>query len=366
MATFGVFVCRISDVYNHPDADKLTIVKVNDFTCISNKLEDGSWRYQKGDLVAYIPEHSILPNELLKKMGFWSEENNIGTLAGAYGNRIKATKLRGVLSQGLLYPVTELGEVVEGQEVSELLGIKKYEPEVPKTMGGEVLSLFDYAYQYDIENILKYPTTFEDGEEVIITEKLHGTFFGLVYVPGLEHDEAFGNFLVASKGLLAKGMFFKNIEKNDRNVYVQMLKTLPTSTWISTVLSKYNEPVYIFSEIFGKGIQDLQYGQNKPAVRCFDVRIGLPGQGRFLPQDEFVDFVRQLGIETVPLLYRGPYSNEIINSLKNGRDSISGSNIREGIVIKPTIERSHKRIGRIIMKAVSEDYLLRKNGTEFQ
>lgn len=54
MSEFKVPVVRVISVEHHPDADRLSIVKVLGFTCISAKLEDGSHRYKEGDLVAYI------------------------------------------------------------------------------------------------------------------------------------------------------------------------------------------------------------------------------------------------------------------------------------------------------------------------
>ena len=105
MANFEVKVVKIDSKENHPNADRLTIYKIGGYTCISNKLEDGSDRYNVGDLVVYIPSDSVLPEALLKKMEFWDEEKGKGVLAGSLGNRVKPLKLRGIFSEGVLYPV---------------------------------------------------------------------------------------------------------------------------------------------------------------------------------------------------------------------------------------------------------------------
>lgn len=39
--------------------------------------------------------------------------------------------------------------------------------------------------------------------------------------------------------------------------------------------------------------------------------------------------------------------------------------MREGIVIRPVLERRHDALGRVQLKSVSDDYLLRKGGTEY-
>ena len=72
-----------------------------------------------------------------------------------------------------------------------------------------------------------------------------------------------------------------------------------------------------------------------------------------------------LNIPRVPVLYKGPYSHDIVKQLTDGKSTYDKNQIREGVVITPLIERENAEIGRVILKSVSEDYKLRKNGTEF-
>lgn len=103
MADFQVRVVKIDEVIKHPNADSLTINRIGGYECISNLKEDGTPRYKAGDLVVYIPEAALLPEWMLQKMGFWDQGR--GTLSGSRGNRVKAIRLRGIISQGILYPV---------------------------------------------------------------------------------------------------------------------------------------------------------------------------------------------------------------------------------------------------------------------
>jgi RNA ligase (TIGR02306 family) len=105
MGTFATPIVRVLSVEHHPNADRLSIVKILGYTAISGKLEDGSHRYKEGDLVVYIPSASILPEWLLKEMDFWDKEKNMGSLAGSNGDRVKPLRLRGIYSEGVLYPV---------------------------------------------------------------------------------------------------------------------------------------------------------------------------------------------------------------------------------------------------------------------
>ena len=80
-------------IERHPDADLLELARIGDYYSIVLKGQ-----FQTGDTCAYIPEASVIPDNLIAKMGLE------GKLAGRAHNRVKAIKLRGVLSQGLVYP----------------------------------------------------------------------------------------------------------------------------------------------------------------------------------------------------------------------------------------------------------------------
>ena len=98
MANFECKVYKIDSVKEHPNADRLNLVHIKGFTCIANKLEDGSPRYKAGDLVVYIPENALLPQWMMVNLGLWDEEKLKGKLAGSDGNRCKAIRLRGIYS----------------------------------------------------------------------------------------------------------------------------------------------------------------------------------------------------------------------------------------------------------------------------
>lgn len=393
MAEFEVKIVKIDDVIDHPNADRLTIVKIGGFNCIANKLEDGTWRYDAGDPVVYIPEAAVVPDWLLKKMGFWDDENGKGGLAGSRGNRVKAMKLRGIFSQGILMPVEpcmdydENGTVLVateltndsngsdprsllqvGDDVAELLGITKYEPTIPTSMSGQVYNTFGKTLSFDVENIQKYPDVFVDGEMVNVTEKLHGTWTCFGAYP-LEPE--LWETIVASKGNSAKGLAFKITEENADNLYVKMLHATEDKNG-DNVLDRLvaimwdsvdkRIPVYILGETYGKGVQDLAYGEEKPTFRAFDIYVGEPGQGEYMDVAAKNVLFDALGIDAVPALYDGPFSMEKMEELRDGRD-YSNSNIREGIVIRPVIERRDNFVGRAMLKYVSPKYLLRKGDT---
>ena len=347
MATFEAKIHRIR-VEPHPNADRLELAAIGGYRCIVAKGQ-----YQSGDLAAYIPEGAVCPDWLIAELGLE------GRLAGAKKNRVKAIKLRGILSQGLVYPVdgerlrvTPSG-LQEGHDVTDLLELTKYEPPIPTHMQGEVANAFGYTLRYDIEDVKKWPDVLKEGERVHITEKIHGTWCCL----GIHPDRG---PIITSKGLSAKGLVFKLNEANENNLYVRAWEAYRDKfDLLRTYLAEGNSPIYVLGEIHGRGVQDLHYGEPKPVFRVFDMYVGHPGEGRYLsPNDTQVVACRLL--PCVPHLYEGPFSTEIMEKLTSGPTVLGRHNIREGVVIRPFQERRHLELGRVILKSVSEAYLTRK------
>lgn len=403
MSDFSVEVVEIDSVEKHPNADRLDLVHIGGYVCIANKKEDGSSRYAAGDLVVYIPEAAKLPEWLLKKLGFWDTEKGKGMLTGSKGDRIKAIRLRQVLSQGVLYPVNSfkiekgIGNSIEfwnsdrncfsdfavekGMDVANILGITKWEPEIPATMRGSCAGNIEFAIPFDVENGQKFDKIFNVGEEVVASEKLHGTFCCLAYVPNLNDPELLhGCFFASSKGMIHKGLYLKNTEDNAHNIYHRFLLSsapiskTPMTEMLAKISAYFNgERVFVMGEIFGRSIQDLTYGLETPEFRCFDIFVGPVSSGRYINDDELEYVLNNIAeIKRVPVLYRGPFSMEKMIELRDGNTYVDSApaevrlhHIREGIVVKTCKERSNRWLSRTQFKLVSPAYLLRKGGTEF-
>lgn len=372
MSKFEVKVSKINKVEDHPNADRLAVVTIGGYRCIANKNHDGTWRYQTGDLVVYVPEQAVIPEMVLKTIGFWDDSKGKGMLGGSKGDRVRAIKLRDIVSQGILIPLDKIpaGNLIEGTDVADLLGIVKYEPEIPASMSGDVWNASGMTIKYDIESIQKHPGVFLDRELVVVTEKLHGTWS----LFGIHVDENGSKTrIVSSKGLSARGLAFKFTEENvAKNLYLQVLERTRNTDGetLLDLVEKIMLPVfpgqsvYVLGETFGRGVQDLAYGEQVPTLRVFDIYVGSPGAGHYLNTDNMAYYAHRLEVESVPRLYTGEFNMDKMTELRDGID-FSGSNIREGIVIRPLIERIDPNLGRVQVKYVSPDYLLRKGGTEF-
>lgn len=385
MSTFEVKAYNIK-IEPHPNADAIELAKIGEYRSIIRKGQ-----YKDGDLVIYIPEAAVLPEWVLKKLDFWDNDNNKGKLNGPKGNRVKAIRLRGIVSQGLIFPLefrkdvvdvdtnisSDVWVLIKGEaesgivinkdtDYAKIMGIEKYEPPIPIHMAGEVFNAFGMTIKYDIENYKKWPDILLEGEDVVMTEKLHGTWMCAGYHPNSTVP------IVTSKGLSDKGLAFKFNEANKNNLYINALKNT-TDEKGNNIIARYkylrndSEPFYILGEIFGAGIQDLTYGNNPPSFRVFDIYVGEPGKGKYLNWDELVQVCHLLQVQTVPLLYRGPFSVNKMQEVTDGKETVTGKEtcIREGVVIKPIPERNNDSIGRVILKNVSDKYLTRKNPTEY-
>jgi RNA ligase (TIGR02306 family) len=269
--------------------------------------------------------------------------------------------------------------VIEGENVADFLEIDKFSPVIPTSMSGEVFNLGYAPVKFDLEPIEKNPDLFRVGEPVDITEKLHGTFFGVTILTddgsGVDIEDAFvgplgRNVVVYSKGLGQKGLVFKDNEQNAHNLYVMAWKKLDTPKfwdWYNDLIRGGEhtcDAIHILGEVYGQGVQDLTYGSDKKELRIFAIGNTMDNETLWACQDSVTDHCETMGAERVPLLWSGGYSSEIVVEHRDGKTTLGGQHIREGVVVY-----SHGRVdpefGNVKLKAVSPKYKLRKGGTEF-
>lgn len=370
MSSFDVQIRRLT-VEPHPDADRLDVVQVDGYQCISQK-----GRFQTGDLAVYVPTDGVVPEAILKVSGFWDAEKEKGMLAGKNGDRVKPIRLRGILSEGILIDLDTLDAVadekygpdrikdewVEHADVATLLGIEKYEAPIPVHLAGDVKNCPGPIHAYtDIENIKKFPNVLVEGESVVATEKAHGSCMIVML-----HE---GEFYVSSKGFAGKGQYLvdtKDEEGRSTNAYWrafyaatldEKLKRAADESGIGTI--------YLFGEVLG--VQDLKYGMENGEVRfvAFDAQFG--ENKPYLNWRALTSFLYTYRIPQVPTLYEGPYSLAAIEEASTGTEHLTGTegHIREGVVVRPVRERRDDEVGRVILKSISPDYLTRKGGSEF-
>jgi RNA ligase (TIGR02306 family) len=384
MSKFDVQVRAVSAIDSHPKADMLEFARIEGYQAIIKK-----GLVKAGDLVVYLPESAMLPEFVLRTAGLWNEVEGKGLCAGELGNRVKTVKLRGSLSQGVVYPLNNLADhplgpgwylqdaqaglwpVREGEDVAAILGVTKHVPEVPAELAGAVMPVGRHLIpDFDIEDVKKYPHILQEGEDVFVTEKLHGIMTGAVLLPLHEAIDGM-RFFVFGKGLGHDGLAFIDDESNKDNVYLKIAHKYNLKGRLEQLAERLEEdssPLFMLGETFGIGVQDLGYGV-KPDYRAFAIGAGYRGREQYLDYLTAREHAAAIGIQWVPELYRGPYSKAILDKVITGKETLSGKevHIREGGVIEPKFPREAHEIGRVILKAVSPDYLARPgNTTEYQ
>lgn len=408
MSTFTVPFTKIREILPHDNATALEIAKVYDWNVVVQK-----GKYKAGDEIIYVPVDSILP---------WDLENRIfppESKIKLRHSRIRSIKIRGQISQGMVLDIEDahafdgaLKDLELETDVSVLLGITKYEHPAnelpanmkvgqPKKKPGNP----NFKKYTDIENFKYYDRMFQDGEDVYVSEKLHGTSFRAGWYPMVANTlwkkikRFFGKlpayeFCWGSRTIQIQvkgkhdGVNIPSQGVNFDDVYTKMVKTYNLKEVIPNGYA-------IYGEIVGDGIQKgYTYGCGPKEHKLYVYDVMETNSGKYLDyfrvdhhgftfarSDEdafnlvapdknaeplFPMLLMSWGLERVPELYVGPFSKEVIDGLRDGDSTITGQKIREGIVIKPLVEKTC-RIGRKVLKYISDAYYLKnqENGTDF-
>ena len=326
----------------------------------------------------YLPPDTVLSEEFEAKL--FAPDAKIKL----HKRRIKAIKIRGKISQGMIIDPAEypLDYVVQN--------VSKYEPpvaEMPRNMQVKKVrpDLKAFVRYSDIENFRYYDRIIQDGEEVDISLKVHGTNWRGGWFKSEANTRfqkvlkflrlmpkwtfAWGSRTVQIQAkLIKRHQGFKSEEQgvNFGDVYTEMVHKYDLKTVIP-------QGYALYGEVYGSGIQkgykyDAQGDEHKLVI--FDIYN--VEEKRYLNKDEFDAMMTRLHIRaltingallpTAPTVYRGPYSKEILD--KHIAVNVLGTEVNEGVVIKPVVERSSPALSRVILKVINPEYHLQKT-TDF-
>lgn len=370
VSDFKVPVTKITEIFAHPNADRLSLCKVDG---LGYQIIIPKDKFQIGDKVVYIPVDSVLPPEL--ELRLFPAESKIKLT----NSRIRAIKIRSIISQGMLesvqmlFPEWDDSDLTVGECVAKTLSITKYEPPVPafqSAMGqsgqaSKKKTNPNFHVYTKFPRIENYPTMFDSEDKVIVTEKIHGTNFRAGWVPyvattwpkrilswlGLAPKWQFvygSHYTQLSDKLLYKGFY-------EKSVYAEMVKKYDLDNSI-----RYGDIVY--GEVYGSGIQK-GYNYNLKDSRdliLFDIKR----DGKYLNWDIFRDTTWELGLTVCPILFTGKFKDCDLDQLKQGSSVLAPEQkVREGVVIR-TIEEPEAE-GRKVAKVINPEYLMDKNNTDF-
>lgn len=331
-------VQEIAEIEPIKGADRIEKVQIKGWSCVTGKGD-----FHKGDLCVYFEVDSVLPiqerYEFLRK-GCWNEQ--------CQGFRLRTVKLRKQISQGLalplsIFPEISRSEITEiGFDLTEKLGVRKYEPKLPECLVGSVRGNFpDFIPKTDEERVQNMPKTLTafEGKEVYVTEKLDGAS-ATYYV----RDDIFG---VCSRNL--------DLEES-KNTYWKIAKKYD----LKEKMMKLGINFAIQGEILGPKIQGNKYELIDCEFRVFNVFF----IDDYRPSDlqQLRSITEELKLQTVPVI-------EIINNnhsrgewikRSEGRSVINTKIEREGIVIR-TVEC--KDNNKLSFKCINPHFLLAQHKT---
>lgn len=289
--------------------------------------------FQVGDLCVYCEIDSLMPErpefEFLKPRGM----------------RIKTVRLRGQISQGICFPLSILPqgvEIAEGLDVTEILGITKYEPPIPANLRGKTKGGFpsfipkteETRVQVLQELIDKY-----QGETCYIAEKLDGSSVTYYLNKGV--------FGVCSRNL--------DLLETPDNTLWQVARSLNIEEKLRALAGN----LAIQGEIVGESIQGNKYklrGQTVYFFNLFDI-----DKYRYFDLAEFVDIFKAIELPTVPIINSNYSLENDINRLVElsiDKSVLNPAIQREGIVIRPLQEKIDLT-GRVSFKVINPEFLLK-------
>lgn len=311
-------------------ADAIEVATVGGWKVVVKKGE-----FAVGDLAVYFEIDSWIPHALAP---FLSKGKEPREYEGVKGERLRTIKLRGQISQGLLLPAGHVdahARIYEGEDVTELLGIKKWEKPIHPQLQGMVRGNFPTQIpKTDQERVQNLVKEIANGGIFEVTEKLEGSSMTIYRIKG--------EFGVCSRNL--------DLKRDENNAF-----------WKVAVRDKIDEKMQaidphwdfaIQGELIGPSIQGNIYGLKDVEFHVFDVYDIQAGD--YLPPDARRSLIRKMGLNHVPVIdeqFKLEHTVDDLLKIAEGSSRITDGVEREGIVFKEVN-------GGFTFKAISNRYLL--------
>lgn len=344
---FTAEVVRVATVAPHPDPET-TRLAVATFEMAKSGLAAyevvvGKDDFRVGDLARYFSVDCVLPLDQPEFAFLRSREHPERT-----HHRLRAARLRGAYSQGLLVPSKSPDEF--GDKLAERCGVSYYAQSTDSEHAdqpGHVPRTDTFPAQtYSVHSMKKVMNMFAPEDDVLVTEKVHGESmrFGWIRTGPLKRWK----FRVGSHR--------REVDPDGETLFAQAARLNDLAE-----LTKGAKGAIFFAEVYGKHpsgravMAGYDYGQSGPAVRVFDVRH----RGRWLTARERSELLVSVGLRDVPFVTKGHFRTFDVVQISCGRSVIDGKTPREGVVV----ELYDNPTRRVKGKYVGSDYLLAKEKT---
>lgn len=320
---------KVLAVRDHPNGEKLSLVTILGWQVVAKRGE-----FKPGDLVVYIEPDSIVEErpeyEFLRSRNF----------------RVKLIKLRGEVSQGLLFPLSAfqwpvaIDEGWIGKSVATEIGARHYEKPAPGALIGDVAGPFpSFLVKTDEMNLRSYPQVIEElrGRECYITVKMDGTSISYFY-----HEGVFG---ACSRN------YTVSLTENSA------LTKIAQRYGLQEKLASCGKSVAIQAELFGPGIQANRMAASDLDMAIFNLYF--IEERRYASFKELQAFTKDNNLPSASLIWQGAFAFTLEDLIEKANALRYSNNApAEGLVIRPTEESYSPTLeGRLSVKVVSEKFL---------
>ncbi len=353
----------VNDVKPIPGADAIEAIRVLGWWVVVKKND-----YKVGDRLIYCEIDSLLPErpefEFLRAMCYKparpdpADPDNPAAGSPA-GYRIKTLKLRGQVSQGICFPLSLLPGgadfagfattgLTDGCDVTDVLGVRKWEPPAPVGMSGRVkgdfpgfLSKTDETRVQLLEDVLLR----HKGKSFAVTEKLDGTSFTAFLRDGVY-------------GICGRNWWLDETDLS--NALARLAAGVGLEEKLRLAKEHLGFDVCVQGEVVGPGIQKNKYGLDEIRLYVFNV-VNVETK-RLLGHAASLDVLDKIGLRCVPQLGLTPLDHTVdqLVAMAEGTSVLSHKTQREGIVLRPIVDEDDETLGgRLSFKVINPKFLLK-------
>lgn len=389
------YITTIHELRKHSNADRLQCATVFG----NNVIVDLS--YKVGDRVIYFPVDGQVSAEFAADNDLLRRKDKNGNPAGGYldpdKRNIKALKIRGEKSEGLILPISVLSKYVnvqslkDGDKISVLNGheiCRKYIPNQNqnssrtktkekayqnKKVRQEPVFTYEYFKQHaETEQLAYNQDAFRPGDICVITLKIHGTsqrtantlathmvypgkiakLFGAKPKEVKEYKVVSGTRRVVSKredgGFSGDNMFrqkyhdfFASKLPKGMEVFYEVAGYLENGTPIMKKCQNSRIKDKAFTKQYGPETV-FSYGCEPGENDCYVYRMTMTNEDGFvveLPWHQVQMECEKMGVKCVPTFERFIYTTwddlmRRVEQYYDGPDPIGKTHIREGVVVR--------------------------------
>lgn len=346
-------VVTIDEVHKHPNADSLDICTIGGWEVVAKIGE-----YKPNDVAIYCEVDSWIPKEVA---GFLFKGRSYN---GVEGERLRTIKLRGSLSQGLLLPLSILHDLafdfvddegeavytpadykdfeVVGSDVTDFLGIQKWEKPLPACLGGLAKGNFpSFIPKTDQERVQNLSRTLEKywGEVFEATLKLDGSSCTIYF------DDHHGS------GVCSRNL---NLVESEGNAFWQAARKYEIIEKLIDYNIRTGHNLAVQGEVIAPNIQGNYEKVQELEFYAFDV-YDITAQRYLLPEERRW-VLEHLNIPQVPV-FEWKWALDDTWNVAQILEIAEGNGMNKGVSREGLVFKHHK--SDFSFKAISNAYLLK-------